>query len=608
MTASVCAQSKTKLVENKLEAIEKYLYQNPVAAKSDLLKLLQRKDEVPDSTLGTIYMNLATVLGMTNRLDSAIQASNEAIRLLPEQSVNKATALKLKAIVYRLKGEWKPAEETIELLLQLNDSIWKNDMLEAMTLQEYASLCLDRYDYSKATNLYLEALNVINSTDFKGPEKPFTAIKLQVNLAEAYMRAGNYLFSIREFNSAMPVLDSLKDFEGFVRAGYQLVEAYIRSGQALKADSLLNVLMPITVSLHNEELQSYILYKKGDVQASKRNYAGALPYYRSAFGLLEKNKSPVLLECTTAYLKSLKRTGSDEEARQVLDSKVLNEMIPSSLKEEQLEFRKSALPFIGQDLTNTQLLAYMENLIDLNDSVATDKEKRSAIQIQAQYQFERQREKEDLLTRENEVLKEREHFKQKQLYFSVSIAILLLTILGLLVIRLRQRASENERRLQAKEQELQFQKERREWAEREKDLRDQLIQQQKAELIRSVEDATELRTKLEQLVSEQQEDKRKELLTQIENSKNEKQSMESLLSQFNAVYPTFAASLLKRYPGLSQADVQFCTLYRMNLTTKEISVLLNIEPRSVYIKKYRVVEKMGLSETEQFEQVLFCLS
>ena len=81
--------------------------------------------------------------------------------------------------------------------------------------------------------------------------------------------------------------------------------------------------------------------------------------------------------------------------------------------------------------------------------------------------------------------------------------------------------------------------------------------------------------------------------------------MESLLSQFNAVYPTFAASLVKRYSELTQADVQFCTLYRMNLTTKEISVLLNIEPRSVYIKKYRVVEKMGLSETEQFEQVLF---
>jgi DNA-binding CsgD family transcriptional regulator len=127
----------------------------------------------------------------------------------------------------------------------------------------------------------------------------------------------------------------------------------------------------------------------------------------------------------------------------------------------------------------------------------------------------------------------------------------------------------------------------------------------KAELVRIDEDASDLRSKLEQIVTEQHEEKRKEILTQIEKSKNEKHSMDSLLSQFNAIYPTFASSLVKGYPELTQADVQFCTLYRMNLTTKEISMMLNIETRSVYIKKYRIVEKMGLSETEQFEQVLF---
>jgi DNA-binding CsgD family transcriptional regulator len=227
------------------------------------------------------------------------------------------------------------------------------------------------------------------------------------------------------------------------------------------------------------------------------------------------------------------------------------------------------------------------------------------MQLQAEYQFERQQVKENLLLRENEALKQNEQFKRKQLYFSTFIAILMLTVLLLLILRLRQRTRNNEKLMKIKEQEILFQKERRDWAEREKDLRDQLIQQQKAELIRSVEDAAELRTKLEQLVVEQQEENRKDILQQFEKGKEEKRSMESLLSQFNAVYPTFAALLIKRYSELTQADVQFCTLYRMNLTTKEISVLLNIEPRSVYIKKYRVVEKMGLSETEQFEQVLF---
>ena len=62
---------------------------------------------------------------------------------------------------------------------------------------------------------------------------------------------------------------------------------------------------------------------------------------------------------------------------------------------------------------------------------------------------------------------------------------------------------------------------------------------------------------------------------------------------------------MRRFPELSRSDVQFCTLYRMNLTTKEISALLHIEPRSVYLKKYRIMEKMKLGEGDDFDGVVF---
>ncbi|MFN5222729.1 MAG: hypothetical protein ACK5DJ_00970 [Bacteroidota bacterium] len=602
---SAVAQSSGEQVEKKLDTIEKYIYQNPVGAKSELLKLLKFRGDCPDSTIGKVYMNLSTVLGMTNRLDSAIQACNEAMRLLPERSGSKASVLKTRAIIHRLKGEWKPAEEALTVLLQLNDSLWKNDLLKAMTLQEYASLRLDQYDYNKATSLYLEALKLVNTLGTDDPLRPYTAVKLRVNLAEAYMRSGNYHYSIRELNSAMPVLDSLRDLEGYVRAGYQLASAYIRSGKAITADSLLNVLLPITIDLHNDELQSYILYKKGESRAAQKEYAGALPYYRSAYDLLEKNNSPVLLECATAFLRALKNTGNDKEAEKVLKSEVLKKILGIGLPEQQLEFKKSAIHFVWKDLSSAQQFNYTIELLKMSDSVAAEKDRRSALQLQAEYQFERQQENEKILLRENEVLRQEERFKRNQLYLFISIGLLILTVLVLLILRLRQRSRNNEKLMKVQEQEIQFQKERRGWAEREKDLRDQLIQQQKAELVRIDEDASDLRSKLEQIVTEQHEEKRKEILTQIEKSKNEKHSMDSLLSQFNAIYPTFASSLVKGYPELTQADVQFCTLYRMNLTTKEISMMLNIETRSVYIKKYRIVEKMGLSETEQFEQVLF---
>ena len=77
------------------------------------------------------------------------------------------------------------------------------------------------------------------------------------------------------------------------------------------------------------------------------------------------------------------------------------------------------------------------------------------------------------------------------------------------------------------------------------------------------------------------------------------------MTQFNALNPLFAQSLIKQFSKLSQADLQYCSLVRMNLTTKEIASLLNIEPRSIYVKKYRIMEKMGLSKDDDFERLIF---
>jgi hypothetical protein len=279
--------------------------------------------------------------------------------------------------------------------------------------------------------------------------------------------------------------------------------------------------------------------------------------------------------------------------------------LKSADRKIQFEFKKAALPFIWKDMSNAELADYTLEIISLGDSVANDNKLHTAAQIQAEYQFERQKAEQDLLVSENEVLKEKELLKKKQLHLTLAISALVFTMLILLLKRLRQRSLEKDKILQTKEQELQFQREKREWAEKEKEVREQLVQQQKAEIMRNVEDAAELRAQLEQLVMEQQQERRKELLDQFERTKEEKNGLGLMVSQFNALHPHFASELIRKYPALSTADIQFCTLCRMNLNTKEISMLFNIESRSVYVRKYRIIEKMGLSETEDFEKVLF---
>jgi len=51
--------------------------------------------------------------------------------------------------------------------------------------------------------------------------------------------------------------------------------------------------------------------------------------------------------------------------------------------------------------------------------------------------------------------------------------------------------------------------------------------------------------------------------------------------------------------------MQFCILYRMNLSTKEISALLHVEPRSIYTKKYRIMDKLKLGKEDDFDKIIF---
>ena len=48
------------------------------------------------------------------------------------------------------------------------------------------------------------------------------------------------------------------------------------------------------------------------------------------------------------------------------------------------------------------------------------------------------------------------------------------------------------------------------------------------------------------------------------------------------------------HPELTSNDLRLCAYLRLNLSSKEIAPLLNISPRSVEVKRYRLRKKMDL--------------
>lgn len=62
---------------------------------------------------------------------------------------------------------------------------------------------------------------------------------------------------------------------------------------------------------------------------------------------------------------------------------------------------------------------------------------------------------------------------------------------------------------------------------------------------------------------------------------------------FERVHPNFFKQLLAEHPSLTQNEVRLCAYFHLNLSTKEIAALLNIDPASVRKAKMRLNKKMN---------------
>ncbi len=85
-------------------------------------------------------------------------------------------------------------------------------------------------------------------------------------------------------------------------------------------------------------------------------------------------------------------------------------------------------------------------------------------------------------------------------------------------------------------------------------------------------------------------------LDSIENNLQSSQFLdndrEKFKLHFEQVHPRFFDDLKAKYPGLTQNETRLCAYFHMNLGTKEIAGLLNIDPASVRRAKTRLNKKM----------------
>jgi DNA-binding CsgD family transcriptional regulator len=85
-----------------------------------------------------------------------------------------------------------------------------------------------------------------------------------------------------------------------------------------------------------------------------------------------------------------------------------------------------------------------------------------------------------------------------------------------------------------------------------------------------------------------------EVIKTIDRNIDEAETWNLFKEAFENADRNFFKKVKDHHPGLSPNDLKLCAYLRLNLSSKEIAPMLNISPRSVEVKRYRLRKKMNL--------------
>ncbi len=97
----------------------------------------------------------------------------------------------------------------------------------------------------------------------------------------------------------------------------------------------------------------------------------------------------------------------------------------------------------------------------------------------------------------------------------------------------------------------------------------------------------------------------KSVVSDVEGTLADDQTWSLFEEQFQKIQQPFMQALIERYPSLSPLEVRVCALIR--LSSKEVSRILNVAPRSVEMYRYRIRKKIVVGAADNLNSFLLRL-
>lgn len=597
--ASFGQTAAIKSIQAKKIALSQKKFEDPMWAKASFLQILSDNPSLPDSITYGFYQELAVCYGMMHQFDSGIYFTKKAIALVPKND-NPVLLLKTLANLYSMSNQPKSSDSCFKMALQLCDQLKIAPLTKVLVLGDYATYYYNKSNYIKSIQLLSEAVSLNRS--IANIDSNRTAL-LREKMANIYLDTKNFAFAEKMYLLNLDYLSSKQQSLQLANNYTGLAEAYQGSRQFTPSSIYFTKGLGLYNSLNNPTYANYCLMNLAENQLLDHKAGEARATIQQAFEAMSASNALYLLEAATIYLKILEATQNKTAAIQVMQNQPLQQALASNYSEEALAYHNASLPF----LTSNELINTLHKIIIIKDSVNDGAKRKEMVEIEAKYQLSVMEHDGALLVAKNKILAQKNELANTQLLAYLLVGILLATLFIYWALKTKEKTELHKTALHIKTQENENLLLDAESHSQERLVLTKIIKNQEINILQHIEKMQALEQQIENATEKNLGEEQNNLIAQLEKLKTGNEHLELFMAKFNTIYPKFCTTLVIHYPKLSNSDVLFCALNRMSLSSKEIASIINIEQSSFYKRKYRIAEKMGLTDVVKFNDTLFSL-
>ena len=501
--------------------------------------------------------------------------------------------------------------QSFQLREQAADSLGMTNNLINMGGAAYFAGWMD-----ESSDYYYRALRL---TDALG-EKNLRAQILK-NMSNIHTRQGNQAKAIEYLEQALDVSRQLGDPKGESDVLLNLGIAWYEKGNLEEAEQAYLLSLEIKEKLQNDITSIARLYNNLGLIAKEREEDSlAIARFNKAVENAKLTNNRQIMAAAYNNLGSIFLKDRMEEAIEMLELSLeyslelgLRKQVLSSYDNlHQAHFHKGNF---------SRAYEYLLKHKELNDSLFNVESAARIAELQTQYDTE-------IKEKENQYLRERARTMQLNIVIlSISaFAIAVIAVAFIVLFNLKRKSLLQSRALLKAQTDLN-RVEREKSLEKERHLQEVLFAEEEINRLQKIqleEKDRELTTSTLHMLNKNELlnnfrlratrvlngndcDTRtciEELIGEIDSNINLDDQWDLFKRHFESVHTGFFCRLKEKYPNLTQNELKLCAYLRMNLSSKEIAQMLNIEVESAITKRYRLRKKMELQSDDNLVSFL----